>query len=88
MVERTIVVTNRAGIHCRPAAILVQAANSFKANIYFEQGKRQINAKSIMGLLTLGATYGTEIKIVGDGEDEQQAVESIIRLCETNFEEE
>ena len=88
MKEQTITISNRAGIHARPAAVLVQAAKDFKANIYFEKGNDRINAKSIMGILTLAAAYGTKLKIVTEGEDEEQAVLAIVRLFETNFEEE
>ena len=88
MAERVITITNRAGIHARPAAVLVQAAKDFKSNIYFEKGSDRINAKSIMGILTLAATYGTEIKIIAEGEDENEALETIARLFETKFEEE
>jgi len=87
MTEQTVTISNRAGIHARPAAVLVQAAKDFKANIYLEKGKNRINAKSIMGILTLAASYGTELKLIAEGEDEQAAVETIVHLFETKFEE-
>ena len=88
MIEQIVTITNRAGIHARPAAVLVQAAKDFKAHIYLEKGTDRINAKSIMGILTLAAIYGTELKIIAEGEDEEEAVETILRLIETKFEEE
>ena len=88
MVEKIIKVANRAGIHARPSALLVQITKDFKSNIYFEKGANRINAKSIMGIITLGATYGTELKIIADGEDEEYAVETLIKLFESKFEEE
>ena len=88
MTEQVIKIINRAGIHARPAAVVVQAAKDFKANIYFEKGQDRINAKSIMGILTLAATYGTDLRIIAEGEDEEAAVETIVRLFETKFEEE
>ena len=88
MTEQTIIISNRAGIHARPAAVLVQVAKDYKANIYFERGNDRINAKSIMGILTLAAAYKTELKIIAEGEDEKQAVEALVRLFETKFEEE
>jgi len=88
MVEKLITINNRAGIHARPAAVLVQAAKDFKANIYLEKGRHRINAKSIMGILTLAASYGTELKLIVEGEDEQAALEVIAHLFETKFEEE
>ena len=88
MTEQVIKIINRAGIHARPAAVLVQTAKDFKANIFFEKGQDRINGKSIMGILTLAATYGTELKILAEGEDEEAAVEAIARLFESKFEEE
>lgn len=88
MTERTVTVSNRAGIHARPAAVLVQAAKDFTASIYIEKGKDRINGKSIMGILTLAAAYGTELKLIAEGEDEKEAVEAIARLFVSKFEEE
>jgi len=88
MIEKTVTVANRAGIHARPAAILVQSTKNFLCNIYFEKGAYRINAKSIMGIITLAAAYGTELKIVAEGEDEQTAVDILVKLFESKFEEE
>jgi len=88
MTEQTVTVTNRAGIHARPSAILVQKTKNFKSNIYMEKNNDRINAKSIMGIITLGASYGTELRIIADGEDEEDAVDTIVRLFESKFEEE
>jgi phosphocarrier protein len=88
MTEQIITIKNRAGIHARPAALLVQATKDFKSSIYFEKDNDRINAKSIMGIITLGAAYGTEIRIIAEGEDEKAAVETVVRLFESKFEEE
>ena len=88
MVEKTVTIKNRAGIHARPAALLVQTANRFSSQIYLEKDGEKINGKSIMGILTLAATYNSPIKIIADGTDEQQALQTICRLFETKFEEE
>ena len=88
MTEQTVIISNRAGIHARPAAVIVQAVKNFQSNIYFEKGKDRINAKSIMGILTLAAVYGTEIRIIAEGEDEKEAIDTIAHLFETKFEEE
>ena len=88
MVEKTVTIKNRAGIHARPAALLVQTANRFSANIYLEKDGEKINGKSIMGILTLAATYNSPIKIIADGSDEDDALQTICRLFETKFEEE
>jgi phosphocarrier protein len=88
MTEKLVTVINRAGIHARPSALLVQTTKNFKSNIYIEKGTDRINAKSIMGIITLGAAYGTELKIIAEGEDEKTAVDTIAKLFETKFEEE
>jgi phosphocarrier protein len=88
MTEQTITISNRAGIHARPAALVVQTTKNFVCNIYLERGRDRINAKSIMGVITLGAAYGTVIRIIAEGEDEQAAVETLTRLFESKFEEE
>jgi phosphocarrier protein len=88
MVEKTITIQNRAGIHARPAALLVQTTMHFKSTIYLEKETDRINGKSIMGIITLGAAYGTEIKIIAEGEDEQQAVDALEKLFNSKFEEE
>jgi len=88
MTEKIVTVSNRAGIHARPSALMVQTTKNFKSNIYIEKGSDRINAKSIMGIITLGAAYGTELKIIAEGEDEEAAVESIVKLFELKFEEE
>jgi phosphocarrier protein len=88
MAEQIVTVTNRAGIHARPAALLVQTAKDFSASIYLEKDGDRINGKSIMGIITLGAAYGSEIKIIAEGEDEQAAVDALARLFVSKFEEE
>jgi phosphocarrier protein len=88
MYEKTVSVINRAGVHARPAALLVQTAKDFPCEIFLERDDDRINGKSIMGIITLGASYGTQIKIIANGPDEEKAVESLVRHFETKFEEE
>ena len=88
MVEQMITIQNRAGIHARPSALLVQTAKDFDASIYLEKGSDRINGKSIMGILTLGASYGSEIKVIAEGPDEQAALEAMVKLFDKKFEEE
>jgi phosphocarrier protein len=88
MFEKTITIQNRAGIHARPAAMLVQTTKNFSSNIYLEKDKDRINAKSIMGIITLGAGYGVELKIIAEGPDEEAAVEAVAKLFASKFEEE
>ena len=88
MVTKTVIIKNRAGLHARPAALIVKKANEFDADIYLELEDMKINGKSIMGIITLGANYKAEIIISADGEDETQAVDAIANLFENRFEEE
>ena len=88
MTERLVTIINRAGMHLRPAGVIVKAIKDYKATISFEKGSTRINAKSVMGIVTLAASFGTELKIIAEGEDEEQAVETIVRLFLSKFEEE
>ena len=87
MVEKNVVVKNRAGIHARPAASIVKIANRFSCDIKIKKDDDEINAKSIMGIITLAAAYRTELTVIADGDDEQAAVEAIYALFENKFEE-
>ena len=75
-------------MHARPAALIVKVAGQYDSEIYLEKNDERINAKSIMGIITLGASYNTQIKIIADGDDEQEAVDHIARLFQSRFEEE
>ncbi|MDR0411990.1 MAG: HPr family phosphocarrier protein [Treponema sp.] len=86
--ERTIIVSNRSGLHARPSAIIVQLLKDFKANVFIETGGETVNAKSIMGLLMLGATYKSQLKITAEGEDAEQALDALTKLFDSKFEEE
>lgn len=87
MIEKTIEIQNRAGIHARPATKIVETASKFKADVFLEKDGNKINAKSIMGILTLGAAYKSKVTIYTEGEDEKEAAEALIRLIEKRFEE-
>jgi|UniRef100_A0A7C3E5K3 phosphocarrier protein len=87
MVEQMVTIKNRAGIHARPAALLVQTASKFKSKIYIEKDSDRINGKSIMGIITLGAGYDTNLKLIADGEDEQEAIQALVHLFDSKFEE-
>lgn len=88
MTEQTVTIRNRAGIHARPAALIVQTASKYKSRIFIEKDTDKINGKSIMGIITLGAGYNTALKISADGEDENEAVEALVHLFDIKFEEE
>ncbi len=87
MTEKITTIKNRAGIHARPATLIVKEASKFMSNVYIEKGSEKINAKSILCILTLGGTYNAEIKIIADGEDETEAVDALISLIDNKFEE-
>ena len=75
-------------MHARPAALLVKTASAFTSQVFIENGSERVNGKSIMGVITLGATYNTQLKIIADGPDEVQALDAIEKLFENRFEEE
>ena len=82
MVSKEVTIKNRAGIHARPAALIVQTANEYDAQIYLEKENNRINSKSIMGIITLGASYNTKLQVVAEGDDEEEAVDAIVKLFE------
>ena len=86
LIEREVLIINRAGIHARPAAKLVQTASAFSSDIFLESGGERVNGKSIMGIITLGATYRTKVKIIADGSDERAAVGAMEELFARRFE--
>ena len=86
LIEREVLIINRAGIHARPAAKLVRTAGSFASDIFLESGGERVNGKSIMGIITLGATYQTTVKIIADGDDEEAAVAALEDLFARRFE--
>lgn len=87
MIERDVTVNNRAGIHARPAALIVQTAATYQCQIMFTKDGEEINAKSIMGIITLGAAYQSVITIRAEGSDEQEAVDALASLFDKCFEE-
>ncbi|HAH62181.1 MAG TPA: phosphocarrier protein HPr [Treponema sp.] len=88
MIEKQLVVKNRAGIHARPAAIIAQTANKFTCEITLARDDTTVNAKSIMGVITMAAGYNTTLTLKTDGPDEKNAAQAIEALFESKFEEE
>lgn len=88
MIELETMIKNRAGIHARPSAMIAQTAVKFASRIFLEKAGNRINAKSIMGIITLAASFGSKIKVIADGPDEQAAAEAIKALFESGFNEE
>ena len=88
MVTKKIIVQNRAGIHARPSSLIVQTANKFQSNIMFERENIPVNAKSMMGVMTMAAGYQTELTVSADGVDEAEAIAALEQLFAAKFEEE
>ncbi|HBG65585.1 MAG TPA: phosphocarrier protein HPr [Treponema sp.] len=88
MIEKILTVRNRAGIHARPAALIAQTANKFASEIILEKESTTVNAKSIMGVITMAAGYNTTLTLRVEGADEKDAADAIAKLFESKFEEE
>lgn len=88
MIEKTLIVKNRAGIHARPAALIAQTANKFNCELTLVFGDTEVNAKSIMGVITMAAGYNTSITLKADGSDEKEAAQAIEALFDSKFAEE
>jgi phosphocarrier protein len=88
LIEKEITVTNRLGLHARPAAKVVQTASEFKSEIVLKRDDLQVNGKSIMGVMMLAAEMGSKILIRAEGEDEIRAVEALASLFQDKFGEE
>ena len=78
-------ITNKLGLHARPAAMFVKLTNRFSSEIWVEREDEQVNGKSIMGILLLAAPQGTEVAVATDGTDEEQAMTAITALIEDGF---
>lgn len=85
MYSQEAVVNNQVGLHARPATFFIQKANEFKSGIWVEKEDRRVNAKSLLGVLSLGIVKGTKITLIADGSDEEDAVKALVALVEDNF---
>lgn len=85
MYMKEAVVNNQVGLHARPATFFIQKANEFRSSIWVEKDERRVNAKSLLGVLSLGIVKGTAINLIADGADEKDAVEALAELIGTNF---
>jgi phosphocarrier protein HPr len=85
MYVKDVLVQNQVGLHARPATFFIQKANEFKSSIWVEKDERRVNAKSLLGVLSLGIVGGTTIKIIADGSDEEEAVSSLVKLVQSGF---
>ena len=88
MYVKDVKVQNQVGLHARPATFFIQKANEFKSSIWIEKEERRVNAKSLLGILSLGIVGGTNVKVIADGADEQPAVDALIELVDSGFSDE
>jgi phosphocarrier protein len=87
MVEKTVRITNQLGMHARPSALFVKTSSGFKAEITVQKDDVEVNGKSIMSLMMLAAEHNSEITIRAKGDDENAALEALVKLFEANFNE-
>ena len=87
MIAKTITITNDTGLHARPASVFVSTASKFKSDLMIQKDAKKINAKSILAVLALGITKGTEIIISAEGPDEEEAITALMELAKANFNE-
>lgn len=85
MYSKEVLVQNQVGLHARPATFFIQKANEFKSSIWVERDERRVNAKSLLGVLSLGIVGGANMRVIADGSDEQDAVDSLVKLVESGF---
>lgn len=87
MIMKEAVINNQVGLHARPATFFIQKANEFKSSIWIEKDERRVNAKSLLGVLSLGIVKGTTVTLVADGADEQEAIDTLTALINSDFSE-
>ena len=87
MKTRDVVITNASGLHARPATFFIQKANSYKCTILVEKDDRKVNAKSLLGVLSLGIAKGMTVKLIADGQDEEAALNGLVSLVNSGFNE-
>ena len=85
MYSSEVVINREEGLHARPATFFIQKANQFESSVWIETDRRKVNAKSLLGVLSLGIMKGSPINIIANGSDEQEAVESLVALVNSNF---
>lgn len=85
MCVKDVVINNQVGLHARPATFFIQKANEFKSSVWVEKEDRRVNAKSLLGVLSLGIVGGTKIRIIVDGSDEEACMNALVNLVEKDF---
>ena len=87
MISKEVVINNQVGLHARPATFFIQKANEFKSSIWVEKEDRRVNAKSLLGVLSLGIVKGTVVTLSADGADEDEAIATLSALIDSDFSE-
>ena len=85
MLKKDVTITNNIGLHARPATFFIQKANSFKSSIWIEKDDRKVNAKSLLGVLSLGIAKGMTVTLIADGVDETEAINGLVELILNSF---
>ncbi len=87
MCSKDVVINNQVGLHARPATFFIQKANTYRSSIWVEREDRRVNAKSLLGVLSLGIVKGTTITLIADGSDEEEALAGLSALIKSSFNE-
>ena len=87
MISRSVTIQNNHGLHARPATFFIQKANSYKSSIWVEKEDCRVNAKSLLGVLSLGIAKGMTVKLTAEGQDEEAAIEGLSSLINSGFNE-
>lgn len=85
MITKDVTITNNIGLHARPATFFIQKANTYKSSVWIEKDDRRVNAKSLLGVLSMGIAKGMTVTLIADGQDENAAVNGLAELVQTGF---
>lgn len=85
MIQREVTITNSTGLHARPATFFIQRANTYRSSVWVVKDDRKVSAKSLLGVLSIGIAKGMTITLAADGEDEKEAIDGLVELIETGF---
>ena len=85
MIKKDVTITNNIGLHARPATFFIQKANTYKSSIWIEKDDRKINAKSLLGVLSMGIAKGMTVTLIAEGQDEVNAINGLVELVQTGF---
>ncbi len=85
MIQRDVTIVNQGGLHARPETFFIQKANTYKSSIWVVKGDRKVNAKSLLGVLSVGIAEGMSVTLVADGEDEERALDGLENLIKSGL---